>query len=111
MFARKITNITEALIKNAVNGQQHMNNQELFGSLPRVSETIRARRLRFAGQCARHNEETTSKVLLSEPQHDQELHFKADTGLDNTKALRNPMLDQVVWKDYIRSTRDDSRPN
>ena len=111
VFARKITNITEALIKNAVNGQQHMNNQELFGSLPRVSETIRARRLRFAGQCARHNEETASKVLLSEPQHDQELHFKADTGLDNTKELRNPMLDQVVWKDYIRSTRDDSRPN
>ena len=111
VFARKITNITDALIKNAVNGQQHMNNQELFGSLPRVSETIRARRLRFAGHCARHNEETASKVLLSEPQHDQELHFKADTGLDNTKALRNPMLDQVVWKDYIRSTRDDSRPN
>ena len=111
VFARKIANITEALIKNAVNGQQHMNNQELFGSLPRVSETIRSRTLRFAGQCARHNEETASKVLLSEPQHDQELHFKADTGLDNTKELRNPMLDQVVWKDYIRSTRDDSRPN
>ena len=26
--------------------QQHMNNQELYGSLPRVTETIRARRLR-----------------------------------------------------------------
>ena len=80
MFARKITNITEALIKNAVNGQQHMNNQELFGSLPRVSETIRARRLRFAGHCARHNEETASKVLW-EPQHDQELHTSTPSRL------------------------------
>lgn len=74
MFAGKITNITEALIKNAVNGQQHMNNQELFGSLSTVSETIHARGLRFTGHCARHNEETASKVLLWEPQHDQELH-------------------------------------
>ena len=51
-----------------------MNNQELFGSLSRVGETIRARRLRIAGHSARHNEETASKVLLWEPQHDQELH-------------------------------------
>ena len=76
-----------------------MNNQELFGSLPRVSETIRARRLRFAGHCTRHNEDTASKVLLWEPQHDQELHFKADTGLDNNKEKRNPRLEKVVWKD------------
>ena len=36
-------------------------------SLPIVSETIRAKRLRFAGHCARHNEsaeDTASKVLL-----------------------------------------------
>ena len=50
------------------------NIQELFGSLPRVSETIRARRLRFAGHCACHNEENASKVLLWEPQNDKELH-------------------------------------
>jgi len=46
-----------------------MNNEELYGSLPRISETIRGRRLRLAGQCACHNEETASKVLLWEPQH------------------------------------------
>ena len=52
--------------------QQHMNNQELHGGLPRVTETIRAKRLRLAGHCARHredNEETVSKVLLWELQH------------------------------------------
>ena len=52
--------------------QQHMNNQELYESLPRVTETIRARRLRLASHSARHNEdneETVSKVLLWEPQH------------------------------------------
>ena len=47
-----------------VHWQQRMNNEELYGSLPRISETIRARRLRLPGHCGRHNEETASKVLL-----------------------------------------------
>ena len=54
------------LHQNAANvhWQQRINNQELYGSLPRVSETIRARRFRSAGHCARHNEGTASKALL-----------------------------------------------
>ena len=37
--------------------------------------------------------------------------IKADTGLDsNTKEIRDTMLNQVVWKDFIRTARDDSRP-
>ena len=36
--------------------------------------------------------------------------FKADNGLDNTKEITDAMLDQVVWKDFIRMARDDPRP-
>ena len=58
--------------QNAANGpvhwQQHINNQELYGSLSRVSETIRARRLRLAGHYAPHNEETASKTSTCSPQ-------------------------------------------
>ena len=58
------------LHQNAANGPEcTMNNQELYGSLPRVSEKIRVRRLRLAGHCALHNEEIASKALLWEPQH------------------------------------------
>ena len=32
------------------------------------------------------------------------------TGLDNTKEIRDAMLDQVVWKDFIRTGWDDFRP-
>ena len=102
-----------------VQWQKHMNNQELYGSLPRVSEKIRVRRLRLAGHCARHNEEIASKALLWEPQHGHPNRgrrrttyidtIKADTILDNTKEIRDAMLDQVVWKDFIRTARDDSR--
>ena len=36
--------------------------------------------------------------------------IKADTGLDNTTEIRDAMLDQVVWKDFVRMAQDDSRP-
>ena len=100
-----------------------MNNQELYESFPRVTETIRARRLRLASHSARHNEdneETVSKVLLWEPQHGHPNRgrprttyidtIKADTGLDNTKEIKNAMLNQVVWNEFFRMARDDSRP-
>ena len=38
-----------------VNWKQHITNKELYGSLPKVSEKIRDRRLRFAGHCCRPN--------------------------------------------------------
>ena len=44
---------------------------------------------------------------------DQEVHrdiIKAVTELENTKEIRDAMLDQVVWKDLIRTARNDSRP-
>ena len=60
--------------------------------------------------CARHNEETASNVLFLEPQHGDPDRgrprttyidtIKADSGLDNTKEIRDAMLDQVVWKDF-----------
>ena len=110
------------MLRTALNvqWQQHMNNQELYGSLQRISETIRARRLTLAGHCSRHYEETASKVLLWEPQHGHPNRgtprttymdtIKADTRPDNTKQIRGAMFDQVVWKDFIRIARDDSLP-
>ena len=100
--------------------QQNINNEELHGSLLRISETIRAQRLRSDGHSARHNEETASKVLLWEPQHGHPNrgrprttyidNIKADTGLDNTKEIRDAMLNQVVLKDFIRTAWDNPWP-
>ena len=103
-----------------VHWQRHMNSKELYGNLLSISETIRARRLRLAGHFISRNEETASKVLLWEPQQGHPNRgrprttyidtIKADTGLDNTKEIRHAMLNQIVWKDFIRTARDNSRP-
>ena len=36
--------------------------------------------------------------------------IKADTGLEITKEIRDAMLNQVVWKYFIRTARDIFRP-
>ena len=92
-----------------VHWQQHVNNEELYRSPSRISETIRTR----------YNEETSSKVLLWEPQHGHPNRgrprttyietIKADAGLDNTKEIRDAILNQVVWKHSIRRARDNFR--
>ena len=52
--------------------------------------------------------------MVTQIEVDHELHtfdtIKADTQLDNTKEIRDAMLDQVVWKDFIRTALEDSRP-
>ena len=51
--------------------------------------------------------------MVTQIEVDVELHTltlsRPDTILDNTKEIRDAMLDQVVWKDFIRTARDDSR--
>ena len=46
-----------------VSWRNHMTNQELFGSLPRITTIVRQRRLRLAGHVMRHDE-AANKVLL-----------------------------------------------
>ncbi len=41
--------------------------EALYGNLPRVTDTIRERRLRLAGHCVRHSELEVSDLVLWEP--------------------------------------------
>ena len=60
-------------------------------------------------------------MLLWEPQHGHPKrgrsrityieNIKADcTGLDNTKEIRDTMLDQVMWKYFVSMAQDESQP-
>ena len=90
-----------------VNWKQHITNKELYGSLPKVSEKIRDRRLRFAGHCCRSTEEPISKLLLWRPKHGKRKAgrptitytdiLQQDTGLE-TSEVRTAMLDRSVWR-------------
>ena len=91
-----------------VSWKEHMTNEELYGSLPKVSEKIRKSRLRIAGHCIRHSEEEAAKVVLWEPRTGRigrgrrPINYidilKNDTGLEETNDLKAVMEDRELWK-------------
>ena len=101
------------MIRKALNisWKQHLTNKELYGELPQISATIRRRRLKFAGHCARNPEDPVSQLLLWEPSQGlrkkgrPEKTFidilKEDTGMATTDELRACMEDRNVWKRIV----------
>ena len=95
-----------------VNWKQRLTNKVLYGDIPPVSQTIRERRLRFAGHCYRAKEECVSKVLMWKPQHGKRRVgrpaktytdlLEEDTGLKGGD-LEAVMADRAVWRNVIRS--------
>ena len=100
------------LLRKALNvsWQTHTTNKELYGNMMPISERLRLRRLRFAGHCARREEEAVSKVLLWQPKHGKKDRgpprkdyiklLSEDTGLTR-QDLKNCMQDRSVWKAIV----------
>ena len=97
------------LLRKALNvsWQSHTTNKDLYGNRLPISERLRRRRLKFAGHCARREEEAVSKVLLWQPNHGhkargppQKNYIKLlsdDTGLTR-QDTKNCMFERPVWK-------------
>ena len=91
-----------------VSWRHHMTNQELYGSLPRITTIVRQRRLRQAGHVMRH-EEAANKVLLRKPDGPrrrgrptttlQNIPEK-DTNLSGTNLIA-AMKNRNLWKEII----------
>ena len=52
-----------------ISWKNHPTNKEIYGNIPRLTDTIRYRRLRFAGHIWRNKEELASDLLLWRPTH------------------------------------------
>ena len=88
-----------------INWRQHVTNIELYRNLPKISDTIRKRRLRLAGHCLRSTE-VSAKLLLWKPRHGHrnpgrpKLDFATllteDSGL-NLDELSKAMSNREQW--------------
>ena len=97
-----------------ISWRQRLTNKVLYGDLPRISQTVRERRLRFAGHCYRATNECSSNVLLWQPQHGKRSVgrpaktfvdlLEEDTGW-NVTELQKAMADRVLWKDVVMKDR------
>ena len=75
------------VVKN-VTWQKRIINEVLSVGLPRVSTTIRERRLRFSGHCWKSKNEVVSDLVLWEPKH----------GIRNVGGQAHTLILLICWR-------------
>jgi len=91
----------------AVNWQDHVPNKDLYGTLEKVTDKIRHRRMKLAGHCFRHPEEVASSLVLWTPAHGKRSRgrpsrnfvqqLEEDTGLDACE-IGAVMTNREEWR-------------
>ena len=104
-------------VVKGISWRQHLKNAQLYGDLPKISDTIREQRTRFSGHCWRSKEEVISNVLLWQPSHGKRSRGRPsrnfidqlteDTNLD-VEDLKTAMNDRTTWKDIVKTVRPRS---
>ena len=97
--------------------KDRLTNKELYGKIPRFSNSIKQQRMRFAGHCWRSKEELAGDILLWTPMHGRRTrgHPKKtyiDQLMDDTGCLKNElpnvMNDRDGWRERVKKSRASS---
>ena len=101
------------VVKN-VTWQQHLDNNTLYGDLPKITTKIAMQRVMFAGHCWRSKEELIHKLILWDPSHGNRSRGRpartyidqlvSDTGLSK-EDLPAAMDDRQYWKHKVMDVR------
>ena len=102
-----------------VSWMDHMTNEELYGDIPRLSLTIRQRKMRFAGHCYRANDQPVSKLVFwtsNEGKKPRGAGYKTypkvlgeDTGLTSDSEVQVLMKDKKIWRERVKSAMISSK--
>ena len=119
----KIDGLYTKLLRRALNisWRSHVSNQELYGDIPKLSSTIRQRRMRFAGHCSRASSQPISKLLFWTPSQGKRgrgagiktyhKQLKEDTKLTSELEIQRLMADRLLWRQRVNrvlvSSMDD----
>ena len=88
-------------------------NETLYGTIERLSNTIRRRRLKFAGHCLRREDEVVSDLVMWQPTHGTRRRgrppdsyiktLERDTGLRENYLLQLYLylMNRNIWKSII----------
>ena len=93
-----------------ISWKRHPTKQQIYGSIPPVSNIVRARRVQFAGHCCRAEGEVISSLLLWKPPSQSRRGRKLsypdtlarDTGIEH-QDLCKAMKDRELWRDVVDS--------
>ena len=95
-----------------VHWSQRITNKDLYLELPKISQSIRERSLRFAGHCHRRKEEEViGSLVLWKPTHGKAKRGRPkqtyvdrllnETGLHSREELNTVMNDRVTWRSFV----------
>ena len=97
-----------------VSWEDHTKNVDFYGTIPRVTDKIRARRMGLAGPCVHHPELVASNLILWEPKHGTRSRgrpattyidtLRRDTGLGNTGEIHALMNNSELWRAAIHDS-------
>ena len=116
---KKINGFYTRMLRAALNISwiHHMSNKDLYGKIPKITDTILEQRLRFSGYCWRSKNEVVSDVLLWLPMHGRRSrgspaktvvdHLMEDTS-SNYKQLPNAMMNREEWRVRVNQCRASS---
>ena len=98
--------------------EMKVTNDELYGSLNKLSDVLRVRRLRFIGHMWRRKDELVCKLLMWEPKQGRRKRGRPamtyidqlmnDTGLE-VQELQNLMDDRKIWRTIVDDVRASSK--
>ena len=110
------TRILRAVLE--ISWKDHKTKDELHGNLPKITDTLKIRRLRFVGHCWGRKDELISELLLWQPKHgarnrgipaatyiDQ---LRNDTGL-SIAELKSLMGNWREWMKLVNGARVRSK--
>ena len=96
-----------------ISWRDHVSNTDLYSGLPKISDVIRQRRLRFAGHCFRRCDEIVADLVLWEPRHGSVSRGRPtttfvdrlakDSGLE-IEDLAGAMRDRSLWAGVVAAT-------
>ena len=100
------------MLRKALNisWKQHITNKELYGDLPKLTQKIAVRRIRFAGHCYRRKNEPVSKLVLWTPKHGTRNRGRPATNYIDTlcqdtsleaSELGAAMEDRIIWRSFV----------
>ena len=103
-----------------ISWKSKLRNEQLYGSIPRVSSKVAYRRLKLAGHCIRHPEEVASQLVLWQPTFGHRNVGRQavtyidtlmnDTNLGSVEELKTAMMDREGWKKRTELMRAEARP-
>ena len=93
-----------------VSWKDKVNNDVLHGTIPKLSDKIRSRRLKLAGDCIRHPELLTNDLVTWEPEarrgeakrgRPRQSYLSTllkDVGINTKEEVRTLMWDRCIWR-------------